>query len=58
MFLQPVISLPVDVYTPERKAEFMLNNAITPEEYTTAVEQVRKLGLDPESIPHVRMPTK
>ena len=58
VFLQPVISLPVEVYAPERKAEFMLNNAVTSEDYATAVEQVRKMGLDPESIPHVRMSTK
>ena len=52
VLLRPVVMLPIEIYTPERKAEFLLNNAITPEDYATAVEQVRKMGLDPEQIPH------
>jgi hypothetical protein len=39
-------------YTPERIAEFLLNNAVGPEDYATAVEEVRKLGIDPATIPH------
>ena len=39
-------------YTPERIADFLLNNAVGPENYATAVEEVRKLGLDPATIPH------
>jgi AbrB family looped-hinge helix DNA binding protein len=52
VLLRPVVMLPIEIYTPERKAEFLLNNAITPEDYTIAVEQVREMGLDPEQIPH------
>jgi len=52
VFLRPVVTLPVEIYTPERKAEFILNNAITPEEYALAVKKVRNMGLDPEMIPH------
>jgi len=52
VFLRPVVTLPVEIYTPERKAEFILNNAITPEEYALAVKKVRNMGLDPETIPH------
>jgi len=52
VLLRPVVMLPIEIYTPERKAEFLLNNAITPEDYATAVEQVREMGLDPEQIPH------
>jgi len=54
VLLRHVVALPVEIYTPERKAEFLLNNAITPEDYEWAVKEVRKLGLDPETIPHVR----
>jgi bifunctional DNA-binding transcriptional regulator/antitoxin component of YhaV-PrlF toxin-antitoxin module len=54
VLLRPVVTLPLEIYTPERKAEFLLNNAITPEDYEWAVKEVRKLGLDPETIPHER----
>lgn len=52
VLLRPVVTLPVEIYTPERKAEFLLNTTATPEDYTWAVEEVRKMGLDPEKIPH------
>ena len=54
VLLRPVVALPVEIYSPERKAEFLLNNAITREDYEWAVKEVRKLGLDPETIPHER----
>lgn len=54
IFLRPAVALPVEIYSGERKAEFLLNNAVTPEDYAWAVEQVRKLGLDPKEIPHNR----
>jgi AbrB family looped-hinge helix DNA binding protein len=54
VLLRPVVTLPVEIYTPERKAEFLLNNAITREDYEWAVKEVRKLGLDPKAIPHER----
>ncbi len=56
LLLQPVASFPVEIYTPERKAEFMLNNAVTREEYLEARRQVQEMGLNPESIPHEKMP--
>jgi len=52
ILLRPVVTLPVEIYTPERKAEFLLNNAVTPEDYALACDQVRKLGLDPQLISH------
>ena len=52
VMLRPVVVLPVETYTPERKAEFLLNNAVTPEDYEEAVKQVRDMGLDPDGIPH------
>jgi len=42
----------VEIYTPERKAEFLLNNAVDAEDYARAVKLVRKMGLDPAQIPH------
>ncbi|MDI6632280.1 MAG: AbrB/MazE/SpoVT family DNA-binding domain-containing protein [Bacillota bacterium] len=54
ILLRPAAVFPVEVYSPERKAEFLLNNAVTPEDYAWAVKEVRKLGLEPEKIPHER----
>jgi hypothetical protein len=39
-------------YTSARKAEFLLNNATTREEYRVARREVEALGLNPDSIPH------
>lgn len=47
---------PLEVYAPERKAEFLLTNAADAREYALAVKEVRGLGLDPDSIPHVKPP--
>jgi len=55
VLLRPVVTLPIEIYTPERKAEFLLNNAITPDDYSAAVKQVREMGLDPEKIPHKKI---
>ncbi len=52
VLIRPAAVLPVEIYTPRRKAEFHLNNALTPEEYAWAVGEVRKMGLDPDQIPH------
>ncbi len=52
VLLRPVVALPVEIYTPKRKAEFLLNNTITPQDYAAAVKKVRAMGLDPETIPH------
>lgn len=54
ILLRPAAVFPVEIYSPERKAEFLLNSAVTPEDYAWAVAEVRKLGLDPDDIPHVR----
>lgn len=52
VLLRPVVTLPVEIYTPERKAEFLLNNTVTSEDYAVAIKKVREMGLDPETIPH------
>lgn len=52
VLLRPAVTLPFEKYTPERKAEFLLNNAVNAEDYAWAVKEVRKMGLDPETIPH------
>ena len=52
ILLRPAVVLPVERYTDTRKAEFLLNNAIGADEYGWAVEEVRRMGLDPDAIPH------
>lgn len=54
VLLRPAVTLPLERYSPERKAEFLLNNAVTPEDYAWALQEVRKLGIDPKTIPHER----
>jgi AbrB family looped-hinge helix DNA binding protein len=52
ILLRPAVAVPVEIYTPERKAEFFLNNAVTKEDYDAACEDIRAMGLDPAKIPH------
>jgi len=52
ILIRPAIALPVEVYTPERRAEFLLTNAVDAEDYRRAAAEVRRMGLDPERIAH------
>lgn len=54
ILIRPAIVVPVERYTPERKAEFLLSNAVDQADYRKARKEVRKLGLDPDAIPHRR----
>ncbi|MDZ4063316.1 MAG: hypothetical protein U1E22_01500, partial [Coriobacteriia bacterium] len=53
---RPVRAYEVELYTPERTAEFMLNNAVTAQEYHNAVREARAMGIDPDSVPHQSRP--
>jgi AbrB family looped-hinge helix DNA binding protein len=55
ILIRPAIALPVEVYTPERRAEFLLSNAVDADDYRRAKVEVRRMGLDPEKIPHHRL---
>lgn len=52
ILLRPAVVLPIERYTAARKAEFLLNNAVGADEYAWAVQEVRRMGLDPDQIPH------
>ena len=39
-------------YTPRRLAQFLLENSTDAADYAAARREVRKLGLDPDEIPH------
>jgi hypothetical protein len=47
MLLRPAAVSPIEVYSPERKAEFLLGNAVSSEDYPWARANVRELSLDP-----------
>lgn len=55
ILLRPALALSVERYTPGQKAQFLLNNAVNAEDYDWAVEEVKKLGIDPKNIPHDRL---
>ncbi len=52
ILIRPAVVVPVERYTPERKAEFLLANATTRSDYRRARQAVRKLGVDPDSVSH------
>jgi AbrB family looped-hinge helix DNA binding protein len=54
VMIRPAVTVPLEVWTPERKAAFLLENAVDEADYRWARHEVRRLGLDPDSIPHGR----
>ena len=54
ILIRPAKLVPVEIYTPERRAEFLLNNAIGAADYRRARAEVKNLGLDPDRIKHHR----
>jgi bifunctional DNA-binding transcriptional regulator/antitoxin component of YhaV-PrlF toxin-antitoxin module len=54
IMLRPAGWLNPEIYTPERIAEFLLNNAVDAEDYQGAVKEVEALGIDPATVPHDR----
>jgi AbrB family looped-hinge helix DNA binding protein len=54
ILIRPAVAVALESYTPSRKAEFLLSNAVDDEDYARAVEEVRRMGLDPTTIPHYK----
>jgi AbrB family looped-hinge helix DNA binding protein len=52
VLIRPAAAVPIEMYTPARRATFLLSNAVDAKDYARAVKAVRKLGLDPDTIPH------
>ncbi len=50
VLLRPAAVLPVEIYTPERKAEFLLTNAVDASDRKRAEAEVGRLGLDPRKV--------
>jgi AbrB family looped-hinge helix DNA binding protein len=56
LLLKPVRAYELEVYTLERRAEFMVNNAVDAAEYDEAIADARAMGVDPDSFPHQDRP--
>ena len=56
ILIRPAVVMPIEIYTDERIAEFLLNNAVTKADYEAAVREVRALGLNPDKIDHIEPP--
>jgi AbrB family looped-hinge helix DNA binding protein len=54
ILIRPALTVPIELYTAERKAEFILSNAVDAEDYARAVEEVKALGIDPEAVAHTK----
>jgi len=54
VWIRPAEVIPVEVYDDERKAEFILNGATSAQSYKWALQEVRRMGLDPDRIPHLK----
>jgi len=52
VLIRPAAVIPVETYTPRRRAEFLLNNALDGADYRKARAETKRLGLDPDKIPH------
>ena len=52
ILIRPAITVPLEIYSPERKAEFLLSNAVDDADYERALNEVREMDLDPTKIPH------
>ena len=55
ILIRPAVALPLESYTLKRKAEFLLSNAVDKEDYARAEEEVRRMGLDPNTILHDKL---
>ena len=54
ILIRPAVVVPVEIYSAERKAEFLLSNAVDEADYWEARKAVSQLGLDPDKIRHNR----
>lgn len=52
ILIRPAEAVPVEKYSKERVAEFLLTNAVDASDYEKAREEVRDMGIDPDSIQH------
>lgn len=51
VLIRPAAAVALEIYSPERRAEFLLSNAVDANDYERAARLVRRMGLDPDVIP-------
>ncbi|CAN5702914.1 hypothetical protein BH23DEI1_BH23DEI1_24890 [soil metagenome] len=54
VLIRSAMTVPLEIYGALRRAEFLLTNAVDEVDYQAALEEVRRLGLDPTEVPHRR----
>lgn len=54
ILIRPATTLPIELYTAERQAEFLLSNAVDADDYAAAREAVLQLGINPDDVEHHR----
>jgi AbrB family looped-hinge helix DNA binding protein len=52
VLIRPAAAVALEIYSPERQAEFLLSNAVDARDYERVSKLVRRMGLDPDVIPH------
>ena len=57
ILLRPAVATPIEAYSDERTAEFLLSNAANAHDYEAARQEVRAMRLDPDRISHRRPAT-
>ena len=54
ILIRPAVTIALEMYPPQRKAELLLSNAVDEADYQEARRAVEALGLDPDAIVHAR----
>jgi AbrB family looped-hinge helix DNA binding protein len=54
ILIRPAVTIPIESYSQERRAEFLLSNAVDEDDYARARAAVEAMGIDPDSIEHHR----
>jgi AbrB family looped-hinge helix DNA binding protein len=52
VLIRAAVTVPVEAWSAQRKAAFLLENAVDGEDYARARSEVQRLGVDPDEIPH------
>jgi AbrB family looped-hinge helix DNA binding protein len=50
VLIRPAVVLPIEKYSPQRKAEFLLATATSRKDYARARKEVKRLGIDPDAL--------
>jgi bifunctional DNA-binding transcriptional regulator/antitoxin component of YhaV-PrlF toxin-antitoxin module len=52
VMLRPAAAYAVEMCLPARIAAFLLNNTVDADDYRRVVKEVRRLGVEPDDVPH------